>query len=159
MLKVNSTHCPICWLFFHHIIDLLVKISFWYSCQCNWANQNWLDKTFPNIHNMDSTIRRVWRYQWEVIRIRISKNRQHNRQRKKVQKDKQRSTKHTHKTKDRVTWIPLKIWGELRCSGRVSSSCSSHGTHRVNLVTNPVISHEWGNDKRRIKDCLYLTNY
>jgi hypothetical protein len=36
-----------------------------------------------------------------VIKIRISKkNRQHNGQKK---KDKQRSTKHTHKTKDRVT--------------------------------------------------------
>jgi hypothetical protein len=40
-----------------------------------------------------------------VIRIRISKkNRQHNDQKK---KDKQRSTKHTHKTKDRVTRTPL----------------------------------------------------
>jgi hypothetical protein len=29
----------------------------------------------------------------------------------KVQKDKQRSTKHTYKAKDRVTRIPLKIWG------------------------------------------------
>jgi hypothetical protein len=29
--------------------------------------------------------------------------------RKKVQKDKQRSTKHTYKTKDRVTRTPLKI--------------------------------------------------
>jgi hypothetical protein len=36
----------------------------------------------------------------------------------KVQKDKQRSTKHTHKTKDRVTRTPLKNDGELRCSGR-----------------------------------------
>jgi len=38
---------------------------------------------------------------------------------KKVQKDKQRSTKHTHKTKDRVTQTPLIIGGELRCSRRV----------------------------------------
>ena len=30
---------------------------------------------------------------------------------RKVQKDKKRSTKHTHKTKDRVTEIPLKNWG------------------------------------------------
>ena len=38
----------------------------------------------------------------EVIRICIlKKNRQ--RTKEKVQKDKQRSTKHTHKTKDRVT--------------------------------------------------------
>jgi len=52
------------------------------------------------------------------------------------------STKHTHKTKDRVTRIPLKTRDELRCSGRVSSYCSTSGTRRVNLVTNPVISHE-----------------
>ena len=39
-----------------------------------------------------------------VIRIRISKkSRQHNDQKEKVQNDKQRSTKHTYKTKDRVT--------------------------------------------------------
>jgi hypothetical protein len=35
-----------------------------------------------------------------AIRIHILKNRQHNDQKK---KDKQRSTKHTYKTKDRVT--------------------------------------------------------
>ena len=51
-----------------------------------------------------------------AIRIRISKNRQH---KEKVQKDKQRSTKHTYKTKDRVTRTPLITGGELRCSGRV----------------------------------------
>ena len=43
----------------------------------------------------------------------------------KVQKDKQRSTKHTHTTKDRVTRTPLKTGGELRCSRRVGSSYSS----------------------------------
>jgi hypothetical protein len=49
----------------------------------------------------------------EIIKIRISKkNRQHNGQSIKGQKDKQRSTKHTHKAK------------ELRCSGRVVSSTS-----------------------------------
>ena len=69
------------------------------------------------------------------------KNRKHNRQ-KKVQNDKQQSTKHTYKTKDRVTRTQLKTGGELRCSGRMSSSCSTSDTHRVNLVTNPVISHE-----------------
>ena len=52
----------------------------------------------------------------------------------KVQKDKQRSIKHTYKTKDRVTRTPLKTGGELRCSGRASSSRSTSGTRRVNLV-------------------------
>ena len=74
-------------------------------------------------------------------------NRQHNGQKK---KDKQRSTKHTHKTKDRVTRTQLKTGGELSCSGRVSSSCSTSGIRRVNLVTNPVISHELG--KRSVYD-------
>jgi hypothetical protein len=58
-----------------------------------------------------------------------------------------RSTKHTYKTKDRVTRTPVKTAGELRCSGRVGSSCSTSGTRRVNLVTNPVISREWWKDR------------
>ena len=60
----------------------------------------------------------------------------------KAQKDKQRSTKRTHKTKDRVTRTPLKTGDELRCSGRVNSSCSTSDTRRVNLVTNTMINHE-----------------
>jgi hypothetical protein len=65
----------------------------------------------------------------------------------KVPKDKQRSTQHTYKTKDWVTRTPLQTGGELICSGRVSSSCSTSGTCCVNLVTNPVISREWGKDR------------
>ena len=56
----------------------------------------------------------------------------------KVQTDKQRSTNITHKTKDGVTRTTLKT-GVLRKSER---SCSTSGTRRVNLLTNPVISHE-----------------
>ena len=50
--------------------------------------------------------------------------------------------KDTYKTKDRVTRTPLKTGGELRSSGRVGSSCSTSGTRRINLDTNPVISRE-----------------
>jgi hypothetical protein len=60
------------------------------------------------------------------------KNRQHNGQKK---KDKQRSTKHTYKTKDWVTRTPLKPVGELRCSGRVRSSCSTSEVSMM-LLTN-----------------------
>ena len=38
----------------------------------------------------------------------------------KGQKNKQRSTKHIHKTKDRVTRTPQRTGGELMCSGRVT---------------------------------------
>jgi hypothetical protein len=78
-----------------------------------------------------------------VIRIRISKNKQHNGQKKKYKK---RSTKQSHKTKDRETRTPLKTGGELRCSVRVNSSCSTSCTRSVDLVTNPVTS-EWGKDR------------
>jgi hypothetical protein len=77
-----------------------------------------------------------------VISIRKSKDRQHNGQRKKRQQDKQRSTKHTHKAKDRVTRTAIKTGAELRCSGKVSSSSSTSDTRRVNLDKNPVIIHE-----------------
>jgi len=38
---------------------------------------------------------------------------------------------------DLVTRILLKTGGELGFSARVSSSCSTSGTYRVTLVTNP----------------------
>ena len=72
----------------------------------------------------------------------------------KVQKDKQRSTKHTHKTKDGVTRTSLKTRGELRCSGRVGSSCSTSDTDhecRLKLVKNS--QQRYGNtDKEMVMD-------
>ena len=40
--------------------------------------------------------------------------------------------------------IPQKTEDELGCFGRVTNSCSTCGTRRVVLVTNPVISNERG---------------
>ena len=77
-----------------------------------------------------------------VIRIRKSKkNRQHNDQKKNHRRTNNRSTKRIHKAKVRVARTPLKNRGELRCSGRINSSCSTSDTRRGNLVTNPVISN------------------
>jgi hypothetical protein len=91
-------------------------------------------------------IRRVWRYQRGKQNLYIEEQTTQW-PKEKVQKDKQRSTKHAHKIKDQVTRTPLKTGDELRCSVRVSSSCSTSDTRRVNLVTNPVISREWGKDR------------
>jgi hypothetical protein len=74
-------------------------------------------------------------------------------------KDKQRSTKHTYKTKDRVTRTPQKISGELMCSRRVSSSCSTKDNRRVNLVTNPVISHERGKDGKCLRQVEHIRGH
>jgi ribosome recycling factor len=46
-----------------------------------------------------------------------NRRRTYNTMAKKVQTDKQRSTKHAYTYKDRVTRTPLKTVGELRCSG------------------------------------------
>ena len=92
-------------------------------------------------------LRRVWTYQRGNQNPYIEEEQTTQWPKEKVQKDKQRSTKHTYKTKDRVTRTPLQTGGELVCSERVASSCSTSYTRRVNLVTNPVISHERGKDR------------
>jgi len=56
-----------------------------------------------------------------------------------------------NKSKDRVTRTPLTTGGGLRCSGRVSSSCSTSDTSRVHLARNPVISRE------REKESVYTS--
>ena len=70
-------------------------------------------------------VRRVWRYQRDNQNPYIEEEQTIQCPKGKVHNDKQWSTKHTYKTKDRITRTPLKTGGELRCSGRVSSSCST----------------------------------
>jgi hypothetical protein len=52
-------------------------------------------------------------------------------------------------------FLLVKLKSSLRCSGRVNSSCSTTDTHRVNLVTNPVINHERGKDREVYTCGLY----
>ena len=66
-------------------------------------------------------VRRVWRYQRSNQNPYIDK-RTTQLPKEKVQKNKQRSTKHTHKLKSITN--PITTGGELRCSGRVDSSWS-----------------------------------
>ena len=81
-------------------------------------------------------LRRVWRYQRGNQNPYIEEEQTTQWPKERVQRNKQRSTKHTHKTKDGETRTPFKTGGELMCSGRVSSSCSTSDNRRVNLVTN-----------------------
>ena len=68
-----------------------------------------------------------------IIRIRKSKKNRHNgNKNKRRTNNDQQST--TQKTKDRVTRTPLKTGGELRCSGRVGSSCSTSYNRRATLA-------------------------
>jgi hypothetical protein len=77
-------------------------------------------------------VRRVWRYQRVNQDPYIEEEQTTQWPKENYQKDKQRSTKHTYETKDRVTRTQIKTGGELRCSGRVSSSCST--SDRVKIL-------------------------
>jgi hypothetical protein len=88
---------------------------------------------FHRVLHFPISIRRDWRYQSGNQNPYIEEKQTTQWPKEKVQKDKQRWTKHTYKTKDRVTGTLLKFGGELRCS--------TSDTRRVNVVTNPVISH------------------
>ena len=79
--------------------------------------------------------RRVLRYQRGNQNPYIEREQTTQWPKEKVHQDKQRSTKYAYETK-------LKTGGELRCSGRVSSFCSTSGTRCVNLIKNQVISRE-----------------
>lgn len=48
----------------------------------------------------------------------------------------------TQKTEDQAIQTPLKGEGELMCSGRVGTSCSTCVIHCATPVIKPVISHE-----------------
>jgi hypothetical protein len=99
------------------------------------------------VGDLQAARRRVWRYQRGNQNPYIEEEQTTQWPKVKVQKDKQRSTKHTYKTKNRVTRTPLKNGGELSCPERISCYCSTSGTRRVNLAINPVLSHEWGKDR------------
>ena len=68
-----------------------------------------------------------------VIKIRKSKDRQHNGQKKKDKRINNDLKNITHKTKDRVTRTLVKAGGELRFFGKVNSSCSTSGTRCVSV--------------------------
>jgi hypothetical protein len=82
-----------------------------------------------------------------VIRIRISKNRQHNGQKKKYKRTNNYLQNIHIKLKSSNT-NPTKNLGRTHVlSGWVSSSCSTSDNRRVNLITNLVISHVWGKNR------------
>jgi 4-diphosphocytidyl-2C-methyl-D-erythritol kinase len=66
-----------------------------------------------------------------ITRHKSKKDRQHIGQKKKDHKTNNDLQDITKKTKDRVTRTPSKNRDELRCSGRISSSCSTCDTRRL----------------------------
>ena len=86
-----------------------------------------MQKCWPNV------ARRVWRYQRGNQNPYIAEEQTTQWPNEKGQQDKQQSKKYTHKTRNRVPRTLLKTGGALRCSGRVSRSCSSSYTRHLIL--------------------------
>ena len=92
-----------CFFYVFHFIDVN-KESF------NSTNKTiQLQFFFANIWSTD--IRRVWIYQRGNQNLYIEEEQTTQWPKEKVQKDKQRSTKHTHKTKGKISRTPLKNGG------------------------------------------------
>ena len=64
----------------------------------------------------------------------LKKDTQYNGQRKKTEKQTNDLQNTTHKTKDRATRTPHKSRDGLKCSGRVSISCSTSNTRQLPLL-------------------------
>jgi hypothetical protein len=61
-------------------------------------------------------------------------------------------TNTTQNINNRAIPTTLKIQSELRCYEKVSRYCSTCRTRRIILITNPLISHEWGQDRNVSKN-------
>jgi len=83
----------------------------------------------------------------EVIRIRISMDRNNTIAKGKWTNRKRPSTNTTQKTWDRESWPPLRTGNELMSPGKICRTCSSSGNRRVALVANIAIGHEWEKDQ------------
>jgi hypothetical protein len=106
------------------VICKRVSKESWHCFNCNFLS------IFIGIRKkLGSNERRVWRYQRVITNPYIEEEQTTQWPKEKVQKDKQRYTKHTYKTKDRVTRTPLKTGGE-HVTGDI---------RHVNLVANSVI--------------------
>jgi len=84
-----------------------------------------------------------WLYEYRiehtkgVIRIRISKNRQHNGQKKKYKRT-NNNVQNMHITKDRVIRTQLKTRSELRCPGRVSKESEAFENDSIILFSSNI---------------------
>ena len=98
-------------------IIIVYLFSFGHCIVCSMVYGFWLPFLYHQAHTVSAFVnycvvwlfvRRVWRYQRGNQNPYIEEEQTTQWPKEKLQKDKQRSTKHTHKTKDRVTRIPLK---------------------------------------------------
>jgi len=100
-------------LLYHHLTQIMNDIFFpQYS---SWPYYWWRHEYCITIQ----LTRRMWKYQRGNHNPYIEEEQTTQCPKEQVQKDTQRSIKHTYKTKDRVTRTPLKTGGKLRWALRL----------------------------------------
>jgi hypothetical protein len=129
---------------FRVIVTLSTQRVVWFRCGL-WQVLNICSITYNTmsiscnvikIHDFSTICTAIVTEKW-VIRGRQLKYRQYNGQKKKDKRTNNYLQNTTHNTKDRYTWTPSNTGVELRCYRSVFISCSTSGTRRVTLVTNP----------------------
>ena len=95
------------------------------------ASRNWSPTNPHHQYNLISG------FQFKMRGEELCKSEKYRQYNSQIQRTNNNLQNSTQKTQDWAARTTLIFGGELRCSGRVS---------RVTLVTNSVISHEWGND-------------
>ena len=133
----------------------------------------WMIKSYHEtiLYILQYYVRRVWRYQRDNQNPWIEEEQTIQWPIEKVQTDKQRSTKHTHIAKDRVTRTPLTIGGELRVANQICVISFLH-TVKTSFKTLPMcclsvwcivppvaIARRWKKEKdRSIRSIIIKTN-
>jgi len=137
---VFSYVCLFCFVFYFACLFIFCEFFYCFFFFCLHYHKNeWQHKPIQYKKSLQIP-------KW-VTRIRKSKkDRQHHGQKKKDKRTNNELQINKQKTKGRVTRTPLKHPDDLRCSGRVCSSCSTSGTRRD--APYSVIRHGWGKDRK-----------
>ena len=111
-----------------YLLEIILQMKYFHII--SW-NGNWLSLEIEQFEDIKA-----------VIRIRKpKKDRQHNGQKKKDKRANNGIQSITHNIKDPISRIPLKTGGELRFSGRVSSSCSTSLLNLSNEAWMRIVFH------------------
>ena len=121
ILSLSRTDC-ICYCKINYHMLVVAKIHKYSNNHTEQRTTERQENAHVNRGEWDKTLQKVWRRIWgqttQWPKDKGQKNNTHN--------DLQNNT---HKTKDRVTRTSLNTEGELMCSGRVISSCSTSDTY------------------------------
>ena len=131
---------------------MAVYFVYWWNCSSSLFKTNVKrpksksEATNRNRRRTDNTTAKRKKTKGQTTqrqREKRQKDRQHNGKEKKDKRTNNDLPNTTQKAKDRTKRTPTKTGGERRCSGRVSSSCFTCDTHRLNFLFLVTLTVHW----------------